>query len=130
MPVKSTKTKTSKPAYTKRAKKESKVVSDDTIKTSNAVEETNISTTAQYVEVNTGKRLHTNPENIEVEPSDNLEDAIAEIWDAFVLRNVLNPKVFGDREIAIFKKYKDIANSILAQRKVEATLDQEMVERV
>ena len=53
-------------------------------------------------------------------PSDNLEDAIAEIWDAFVLRNILNPKLFGDREMIIFKLYNDVANSIIASKKEEA----------
>ena len=91
MPTKTPKTKT---AYTKKAKKETK---DETIvpKTPQVVEEV-------------------------IEPSSSLEDAIAEIWDAFVLRNIFNPRIIGKREMDIFKRYKDLARSIIDAKKAEA----------
>ena len=88
-------TKSTKSGYTKKAKDEKKVVEEVLSETPKIVEEF-------------------------IEPSDNMEDAIAEIWDAFVLRNILNPRVIGKREMDIFKRYKDVANSIIAAKKVEA----------
>lgn len=89
-------TKSTKSGYTKKAKEEKKVVEEEVLtQTPEVVEEV-------------------------VEPSDNIEDAISEIWDAFVLRHIMNPRVSGKREMDIYKRYKDVANSIIAAKKAEA----------
>jgi hypothetical protein len=99
-----------KRAYTKRAKPEG---------TSNEEVVVKRPVTDPYQEKSLPAEIEVS-EDETVEPSDNLEDAIAEIWDAFVLRHIMNPKVSGKRETDIFRKYKAVANSIIAAKKAEA----------
>ena len=54
-----------------------------------------------------------------IEPSFDKDAAIADIWDAFVLRVIMNPRIVGEQEMNIFKKYKDLAGTILIQKAKE-----------
>lgn len=51
-----------------------------------------------------------------VEPSYDKDAAIRDIWDAFVLRVIMNPRIVGEQEMNVFKKYKDLAGTLMIQK--------------
>lgn len=54
-----------------------------------------------------------------VEPSYDKDAAIRDIWDAFVLRVIMNPRIVGEQEMNVFKKYKDLAATLMIQKAKE-----------